>query len=62
MELCDVGSALGSLHCVDVGNVAYISDVGVVSLFRDKVCRVGEFPHVHSNIFQINLATEPFCT
>jgi hypothetical protein len=33
----DIDSALGSLHCVDVGSVAKVSKVDAASIFRVKV-------------------------
>jgi hypothetical protein len=37
-----VGSALGSLHRVDVGRVADVSEVHVASIFRVEMIKVNE--------------------
>jgi hypothetical protein len=51
MGPCDVDSSLGSLHSADVDDIACISKVCVESVFRIEVCRVAEFPRIHSTMF-----------
>jgi hypothetical protein len=65
MELCDVDSSLGSLYSAEVDGVACFSKVHVASVFRIEVCRVGEFPHIHSTVFTlytVTLKTGALCT
>jgi hypothetical protein len=39
----DSNFILGLLHCMAVGNVGDVSEIYNASIFRVKVCKVGEF-------------------
>jgi hypothetical protein len=42
-ETCYVNYILGFLHCVDIIDIAKVSDVYCASIFRVEVCKIDEF-------------------
>jgi hypothetical protein len=52
----DDNSVLWMLHCVDVGNVPNALEIHAASIFRVKVCNVGEF-YVYLETPQLNITS-----
>jgi hypothetical protein len=44
---CRCCSALGFLHCVEVGSVADLSELYTASVLRAEVCKAGTFPCIY---------------